>query len=91
MSAQHDTAAAIREAEVIVARHEATKTWSDFIRLSGVEATTARRLVAVAKRDGSNPAEWRVGFEAIPRAAWRRIEAWYRGAWVLDYIICSES
>ena len=69
-----------------VAPEVAPHGWPDFVALSGIDKKAARNLAVAARGDRSNPADWRVSFEPIPRSMWRRIDAWDRGAWVLDYI-----
>jgi hypothetical protein len=56
--------------------------WADFRQLSGISGESAERLEEVARQAGSDPAEWRVSFDPVPRSEWVDVEVWTEAGWV---------
>jgi hypothetical protein len=50
--------------------------------LSGVDPRMLAALIKAAQEEGSDPAEWMVSFDAVPRGRWRSVELYLDGAWV---------
>ena len=60
---------------------EAAHDWNDFKRLSHCPHKTWRNLSRTARAAGSDPKDWRVSFEAVPRTDWRCVEIFMNGDW----------
>lgn len=65
-------------ARIGVAPETAPYTWQDFVRMSGVPASHAEAREDLDRRNGSDPADWRVSFAPVPSAEWLRVE-WRSG------------
>jgi hypothetical protein len=55
--------------------------WADHVRLSGISRQMARALERVARRDGSDPSDWRVSYEPVPIEQWTAVEMWHEEQW----------
>ena len=49
---------------------------------SGITARVASSLVTSAVAVGSNPGDWFVSYEPVPRERWLRVERWDGAEWV---------
>jgi len=57
------------------------KTWDQWVRESGVSQLMLMGLVLSARKQGSEPGEWLVAFEAVGRSRWVSVESLRDGTW----------
>jgi hypothetical protein len=56
--------------------------WAKHVRRSGIDKKFARSLAKAAEQDGSQPYNWRVSYEPIPRDRWVVVQTWNGKRWV---------
>jgi hypothetical protein len=56
--------------------------WKKFLKKSGIDRATARRLADSAKVLGANPQDWFVSFAPVGMQDWRAVDVWHEGEWV---------
>jgi hypothetical protein len=56
-------------------------TWDQWKRRSGVARRMADALERVARKQGSDVADWLASFRPISREGWRSVQVRYRGEW----------
>lgn len=50
--------------------------WRQFVTKSRIDRRVARAVVDVAHKQGSDPAQWRVSFDPVPRKLWLAVDVW---------------
>ncbi len=60
---------------------EGLTTWAGHRQSSGISATAADGLEKSARTRGSDPNEWLVSYESVPRSKWVRVEQLHGELW----------